>query len=493
MAALGALWRRHPVFSALGCGVLVTGVMLALLSLTLWRERSDTLAHARQQADNLALIAQRDIERNFELYELSLQAIAENWGRPDIMSMPERLRNQVLFDRALDARHIASGAVIDASGRIAANLKNARIVGQDVGDRAYFRVHLDAADPGVKISGPFASRAVADMTNIALSRRISNADGSFAGVAVLYLNVDYFTELLQGLDIGAHGMTTVFGPEGTVITSLPAADAGHPSMYRRIQAAYGGSLLSEDASDRRARLLVFRTVADTGVKVLLAPALDDIYAPWRRRSGPVLAAMLVFGLGLIGLSGFLGRELQARARMERHLAVLANTDGLTGLANRRALESMLELEARRAEREGSELCVLFADVDHFKKFNDSQGHPEGDRVLAEVGRTMAHSALAFRGLVGRYGGEEFMVLVRQSVDGAALALAGEIQRAVEALGIPHPASTHGVVTVSIGIAAMGQVHPRTPSSLVEAADAALYRAKDRGRNRIHPFEAQAPA
>lgn len=471
-------------------GILVTGVMLALLCLTLWRERADSLAHASQQAGNLALIAQRDIERNFELYELSLRAIAESWGQPEIMAMPVAIRNQVLFDRSLEARNIASGAVVDASGKIVANLKNARILGQDVSDREYFKTHLASRDDRMHISRPFASRVFGGLTNIALSKRISNPDGSFAGVAVLYLNVDYFKELLQGLEIGANGRTTVFGPGGTVFMSLPYAperigtDQSATPMYRSIQAIGNGSLVSDSTSDGRSRLMVFRSLSNIDIKILVAPAVDDIYAPWRRRSTPILLWMAAFGIGVIVMSGLLGRELRRRTRMEAHLAVLAHTDGPTGLANRRALEKKLELEALRSGRDGGELCVLFADVDYFKKYNDSQGHPAGDQALAEVATAMSKVAHGVDGYVGRYGGEEFMVVLVQSSEDMAFELAQAIRLSVEKLGIHHPDSPYGVVTVSIGVAFMAQVETRTTTALVKAADAALYDAKQAGRNNV---------
>jgi diguanylate cyclase (GGDEF)-like protein len=490
--------RRHILRTTVAGGVLVTCLMFGIFSFTLWEERTDALEHARQQANNLALVAERDIQRNFELFGLSLQGLVENWGRPDVMALPEELRRGVLFDRSIDATNITSAVVLDAHGKVVVNLKNAN-VGQDLSDRPYFQSHVTRPDEGLHITAPFLSRVDGVTTNIALSRRIFQPDGSFAGVAVLYLNVNYFRDLLQGLEIGTDGRTTVFGPHGTVFMSLPyAADLIGQSrqdtpLYRAVSQVPSGSFITSSLVDGRERLIVFRTVAGAGgIKVLVSPATADIYAPWRRRALPISIAVVAFGLGLVVLSTLLGRELQARLRAEGQLVVLANTDGLTGLANRRSLERILAHEARRAQRGVKGLGVLFADVDYFKRYNDSLGHPAGDAVLAAVAEALRSTVQRPGDHVGRYGGEEFMAVLAQTDFEGARAVAEKVRLAVEALAIPHPASPMKVVTVSIGVAAMWQGHFADVQALVKAADAALYDAKAAGRNQVHPLPKVPP-
>ncbi|MES2185057.1 MAG: sensor domain-containing diguanylate cyclase [Pseudomonadota bacterium] len=485
--------RRHILPTTVAGGVLVACLMFGIFSFTLWEERTDTLEHARQQGNNLALVAERDIQRNFELFGLSLQGVVENWGRPEVMALPEDLRRGVLFDRSIDASNVTSAVVLDAQGKVVVNLKNAN-VGQDLSDRPYFQSHLNRPDEGLHITAPFLSRVDGKTTNIALSRRLFGPGGSFAGVVVLYLNVNYFRDLLQGLEIGPNGRTTVFGPHGTVFMSLPYApeligkDREDTPLYQTVAAARSGSFLTPSVVDGQERLIVFRTVTGAGgIKVLVSPATADIYAPWRRRALPIAIAVAAFGLGLIALSTLLGRELQARLRAEGQLVVLANTDGLTGLSNRRALERILAHEARRAQRGVKGLGVLFADVDYFKRYNDSQGHPAGDAVLAAVADALSRTVQRPGDHVGRYGGEEFMAVLAQTDFEGARAVAEKVRQAVEALAIPHPASPMKVVTVSIGVAAMWQGHFADVQALVKAADAALYDAKAAGRNQVHPL------
>ena len=126
-----------------------------------------------------------------------------------------------------------------------------------------------------------------------------------------------------------------------------------------------------------------------------------------------------------------------------------------------------------------------ADVDGFKDYNDALGHPEGDRCLAAIAGVFLRSARRAGDLAARYGGEEFVVLLPGTDQSSALALAERIRRGVESLAIPHPASPTGpAVTISLGVAACLPSEGIAMGSLVSDADAALYRAKHAGRNRV---------
>ena len=164
--------------------------------------------------------------------------------------------------------------------------------------------------------------------------------------------------------------------------------------------------------------------------------------------------------------------------------MLASVDMLSGLANRRGFQSRLDFEWLRAQQSGDDLALLMIDVDHFKLFNDSYGHPEGDACLARVGAELAALADFVSGFAGRYGGEEFCLLL-PGADTARAAQIGEMVRmAIWNLTVPHATSTYQRVTVSVGVAAAAPLHLETARDLLEAADAALYAAKRRGRNAV---------
>jgi diguanylate cyclase (GGDEF)-like protein len=177
------------------------------------------------------------------------------------------------------------------------------------------------------------------------------------------------------------------------------------------------------------------------------------------------------------------RERELVATNDR-LTVMASIDMLSGLANRRGFQSRLDFEWMKAQQYNSELSLLMIDVDHFKLYNDTYGHPEGDACLTRFGETLAGIAADTMGFAGRYGGEEFCLLLPNTDSLKALAIGETVRAAVLDLGIPHLTSSHRTVTVSIGVAATLPNDTQRPGDLIEAADAALYAAKHRGRNTV---------
>jgi diguanylate cyclase (GGDEF)-like protein len=164
--------------------------------------------------------------------------------------------------------------------------------------------------------------------------------------------------------------------------------------------------------------------------------------------------------------------------------VMASIDMLSGLANRRGFQSRLDFEWMKAQQYNGELSLLMIDVDHFKMFNDTYGHPEGDACLARLGETLAGIAAETMGFAGRYGGEEFCLLLPNTDAGRALEIGESVRAAVQDLAMPHATSSHRTVTVSVGIACTRPNDSQHPSDLIEAADASLYAAKRRGRNAV---------
>ena len=177
------------------------------------------------------------------------------------------------------------------------------------------------------------------------------------------------------------------------------------------------------------------------------------------------------------------RERELVATNER-LTVIASIDMLSGLANRRGFQSRLDFEWMKAQQYGSELSLLMIDVDHFKLFNDSYGHPEGDVCLARLGETLAGIAADTIGFAGRYGGEEFCLLLPNTASPRALEIGELVRIAVQNLAMPHCTSHYETVTVSVGVACTRPNEKQQPGDLIEAADAALYAAKHRGRNAV---------
>ena len=182
------------------------------------------------------------------------------------------------------------------------------------------------------------------------------------------------------------------------------------------------------------------------------------------------------------------RELEA---LTRKFELLSNQDGLTGVPNRRCFDGVLRKEWLRARREGSPLSALMIDIDHFKAFNDTYGHLQGDLCLRRVAEAIEAALKRPGDFVARFGGEEFVALLPHTDLAGALSMAGLIRANVRAAAIDHASSpVSDIVTVSIGIAGVVPTMDLEPESLLAASDAALYQAKSNGRNRV---EVRTPA
>ena len=161
---------------------------------------------------------------------------------------------------------------------------------------------------------------------------------------------------------------------------------------------------------------------------------------------------------------------------------MARTDGLTGLLNHRAFFEALEVGIQQADRGERPLCLLMVDVDHFKQFNDTHGHPAGDRVLTAVAQILRDSLRA-TDVIGRYGGEEFAILLVDATREAALRVAEKLRNAIRDYAFETPGGSDQQITISIGIGVF-PLDARLPGDLVVRADDALYRAKSLGRDRV---------
>ncbi|PZU92334.1 MAG: GGDEF domain-containing protein [Leptolyngbya sp.] len=170
----------------------------------------------------------------------------------------------------------------------------------------------------------------------------------------------------------------------------------------------------------------------------------------------------------------------ANAELEK----LVTLDGLTQVANRRKFDHYLAQEWRRAARSQQPLSLIMFDIDAFKRYNDTYGHPAGDACLVQIAQTVAATVERATDLVARYGGEEFAVVLPNTSLPGAVAIAEQIYHVVKALAIPHESSAVGsIISISLGIASLVPPAAGAPEDLIASADRALYAAKQQGRDR----------
>lgn len=227
-------------------------------------------------------------------------------------------------------------------------------------------------------------------------------------------------------------------------------------------------------------MLTSSTNPDLVASALDAGAVDFLHKPVHPAE---LRARISVQLRILELA----RQLQQKAD---EMEALARTDGLTGVQNRRSLDEALARECDRAQRYRRPLSFLLLDVDHFKRCNDTFGHQAGDHVLASMARLL-HDAVRQSDLVARYGGEEFALLLPETSLHNAARLAERLRTSIADLrlsweGDPIP------FTVSVGVASIEAESGADAHALVAAADAALYAAKQGGRNRIGLADSRTP-
>ena len=294
------------------------------------------------------------------------------------------------------------------------------------------------------------------------------------------------------VDVLLRAVAPAFGTRrAAVVLSAPASITkfvdGTVSRHPRA-AGLSSALVAQCFNERGPALRkVLHPEHDAALDALLPNARNVIAVPLTAEGEPVGALVVEYGGGtatrvqastvslLVQFAAHAALAIR-NARLLAEVQRLAAVDGLTGLANRRTFEAALQREVARSQRTGDELSLLLVDVDHFKKVNDQHGHPMGDAVLRYVGRVL--SALGREvDLPARYGGEEFAVLLPACPADEAIRVAERLRAGIAAASAPVP------VTASVGIAAFPR-NAATGEALVQAADAALYDAKQGGRDRV---------
>ncbi|MDB5764594.1 MAG: hypothetical protein JWQ21_3589 [Herminiimonas sp.] len=485
---LRAILLRHP--SAIITGtVLLTVIMLALFATVIMQARTAAADRAAETSANLALVIERDVTRTFQYTDLSLQAFSQRVLDPEIMRMPTYYRHQALFDRATTTgKYLGAMLYVNEHGKIVEDSGAGQPRSGAFDDRSWFQAHKDNPNVGLYISAPFYSRLRGDDPSLGLSRRVNHADGSFAGVVVAAIRLEYFRHLMSGIELGAHGSVALMRPDGTLVMRFPANGSvigrslKGTDNFDHFAATGEKTFFGSGGTDGERRLYVFRKFAEFPMLVRVAPGVKDIYASWQRHSLYIAIFVLLLAGALVTMAVFLSLEFRHRLKIETDLRLLSRTDSLTGLNNRRTLDGSLKYEWNRMKRSKRPMSVLFIDIDRFKMFNDTYGHQAGDDALTAVAQAIAGCVQRPSDTAARFGGEEFVVILPETGATGALSIATAVHQAVRALQIEHAGSEHRTMTVSIGVATSGDMAIVSADDLMHAADKALYSAKQAGRN-----------
>jgi len=500
------LKQLPSLFRAIALVAIVCIALIAFDSWRSWNARSIQLQEMDVATSNLANAMAQQADDTIKEADTTLAGIVERVEYEGTNPATVARLHKLLVARTAELPQLNGLFIYDENGRWIADSQPTLATNFNNSDREYFAFHRAHADLGPHISAPVISRSTGKWI-IPVSRRINHADGSFGGVALATINVDFFTAFYDSLHIGQAGALALISENGIMMVRRPFSDSllGKNVATTDIFRAYSsqgtvGPVFITSAQDGVTRLNSYRRLKNYPLFVTAALSKNEILTEWRRdtvwhTSGVIFLAMAV---ALFGWRLVIQIELRNKAEAEtvrardalqslnQTLKMLAMQDGLTGLANRRQFDATLGNEFGRAIRNASTLALIMLDVDCFKQYNEIYGHAAGDECLRTISRTIKDVAPHRPGdLVARYGGEEIAVLLPNTDVAGALVVAEKIRNAIRNLEIEHTGNLAGFVTLSAGVDALVPIRGSdVPTVLIQAADKALYSAKAAGRNRV---------
>lgn len=364
-------------------------------------------------------------------------------------------------------------------------------IGLDLSDRPYVNGHF-GTHPTPRLFGPPRIGMRTGRLIVSVSRAIRNDDGSLHRITLVTIDALELSRVFARIEPGpAILITSRYLSDGQLraanmqpeVRIAEGPDTAHPVVVAARTDPIGRIRYQRRPGGEPA-MAAYRSVPEVGVVVAVAEDVNEVQQYERLA---VLARLVSGSLTLAFFAIAFGWERTERLRQVE--IVLAGRDPLTGLLNRRAVDDALTallprqrdpVQAPLDGRSGESLCLLLVDLDHFKAVNDRFGHSAGDAVLRRIARAL-QASVRQTDLVSRWGGEEFLVVLRHCEMDDGVRSAEAIRESIAAL--PGEAGGAGPITVSVGVAAIPR-HGKTFAAALMAADAALYRAKAAGRDRV---------
>lgn len=490
------LRRGGPGWSVAFLGTVMALALAVIIFIELYQDRQSAQIQAEAAAANLTNAIAREIERNVNLYSYVLTSLRDTEMSEVMNSVPPSLRDTVLFAHTAVPKEMGVLFITDADGTIVSESSRNEIRGQSRGWRPYFQFHRLNPDRQMLISGPYSSATTGDPV-VVFSMRLDNPDGSFRGVVAASMLLSYFDELFADIFLETGSELTLYLDNGVILARKPM----EPEVIGRDQrqnayllAAAKTPYSNYDELDNvhGDRMVTSTAISHWPLRIHLSQPHRVIFHYWQTKAYTIGITAMALTFGIIVMILMVHREGSRRARMQAALAEanvqlerIATTDPLTGIANRRVFDEMLHREEARSTRMPHDTAVLMIDIDLFKSFNDTYGHGAGDATLRSVAQAIARAVTRGGDLAARIGGEEFAVLLTDTDQEGAYAVAERVRTMVGALGIRHVGSPHAHVTVSVGVACTaGRHNSLSVGHLLDLADEALYQAKNNGRNRV---------
>ena len=476
--------------------VAVSLCLFGLLYLQLEQSRRQDLAVAQMASSNLTRAMAQQAEDTFLAADLVLTSLVD-WVQDDGYGTALKPRLQKTFSRRVQQLEQLHGMFLfDDQGHWVVTSFPDLPHGNSVADREYFKFHQQNVSAVAHIGPAIRSRENGEWI-IPISKRVNDRAGNFQGVLLAGIKMSYFEQFFKSFSLDENGIMFIGLTDGTLLArrpydeSLIGTSLAKGEIYQSLLPnASAGTAMFKSVVDGVTRLYGYRQLSAYPLVVSAATSRDTILKGWYERAfqSSVIVALVMLGIGLFGWV-FIhqvrdGERIEKNLRKaQRALEQIATHDSLTGLANRRLFERSLEIDFARGARQVSPVSLIMLDIDFFKRYNDAYGHVAGDHCLTQVAQVLKNCCQRKSDLVVRYGGEEFAVLLPDTDINGALAIAGQIRRSVIDKRITHSGSPTGYLTVSLGCYSFVPSGNDSIEVFIQRADAALYQAKNAGRNR----------
>lgn len=504
---------------------------------TVTRHKVELLAAAQERVLDLALRGQAAFDQDVASAKVTLSILAER--EVDLLDAPAC--NRLLALTLAAAPNILHLTFANTDGVVTCSTLE-RSIGQNYMDRSHIRVPLQSGT--WHISDLIHGRVLQEPT-VFVALPVTNSSGDTSGLVLARLNLSWLSTFIANNDRFGRTSTILVDSSGEYSAEFPPSEDSSKralvsDIARATLAKSEGTTEIEDEdggvlvgftrlslNNAHLAVLLDRDVALSSANRALRESLlafaaictlvgaGVTFGGNRYIVHPIehLAARLAsVGQGTTLPAGAASTGVKEMQPLERaidemvlrladrerelrnangHLEALATIDPLTQIANRRAFDTYFDTVWRSALETKSNIGLIILDVDHFKSFNDIYGHIAGDQCLRDIAAALSHEVRFERDLVARLGGEEFVVLLPESVPTYVESVAFRLRRAIEMLAIPHSPAALGIITISVGFASQVP-KPGDPSGmLLGNADRALYRAKREGRNKVRGDEGEA--
>jgi len=486
--------------------VLISLFVVAINAWSLWNSWQQIMSEKKDDARNLSVSLAKHAEDSFLQVEITLaDAVRQLRQRGNEYAATPAFLHQ-LKEQQSKLPQLHGLFVYDTDGHWIASSGNFVPTNASNADRAYFLWHRNHNDTNLLISRVIRSRSTGDLV-IPVSVRLNDSQGNFAGVALATVRVDYFRQYYSYYALGDKDTLGLILADASALYIRPFPDAyigrmlsASPLFKTELKSASSGNATWRSSLDGIVRVYGYARLERYPLIVTAGYDLAAIRKAWLTGNLINLLLNLTLLFAIAGMGLLVLRQVGTNVRNQIELTFvrdeltsinhtlqsLALVDGLTGLANRRQFDALLDQVLLKSYKSGDPVALIMIDVDCFKHYNDTYGHVAGDECLQDVAQALKSCVHYHGDVVARYGGEEFAIILPNTDFSEAQIVAGQAVKAVKELGIAHESSlvAAGVVTVSAGYYSLVSAGEASEAEqLRREADQALYQAKRSGRDR----------